>query len=102
MGRNPRRPEGALRWNPRGTANQPGLSGVFIGWGSMEFEAEASDLDELAARALAKAVKSSPWFALSLLFHGALLSVFPLIILSEKIHESLGTPVTISFDAKRI
>ncbi len=61
-----------------------------------------SELDEAAARLLRGAWRSSPGVVLSLIFHGAVLSVLPAIVFYEKLREPAVHPVTIGVDAKRI
>ena len=67
-----------------------------------EIEDAPRDLDDVAALVLGRAWKSSPWLILSLVFHGGVLAILPLIIFAEKLKAPETTPITISVDAKRI
>ncbi len=65
-------------------------------------ETPGSALDDVAANALRSAWRSSPGIFLSLVFHGFLLALLPFIIFSEQIRETLGIPVTIGLNARRV
>ncbi len=65
-------------------------------------ENPGSDMDEVAARMLRSAWNSSPGIVVSLIFHGAMLALLPLIIFSDQVRESLGIPVTIGINARRV
>ncbi len=65
-------------------------------------ENPGTPLDDLAARALSRAWKSSPGLVLSLAFHGAILGILPLIIFHERIAELAGIPITIGVSAMRV
>ncbi len=65
-------------------------------------EALAPDLDDIADRFIRKAFKSSPWLILSLFFHGLILAMFPLIILTESLREPETNRVTVRLDAVRV
>jgi hypothetical protein len=60
-------------------------------------EEEFLGVDDPAAQVLESAVKSTPWWALSLAFHGVILATLPLIIFSQKIfaHETTGVEIKI-------
>jgi|SRR5579872_6047501 len=67
-----------------------------------ELEPAPRDLDDVAHELLAKAVRKSPWLALSALFHAGLLALLPLIIFVDKLGVSETTPISIAVDARRI
>jgi hypothetical protein len=60
------------------------------------------DLDDAAAAFLRAAWRSSPGVVLSLVFHGVLLALLPLIIFQERIRELAGIPITIGVSAVRL
>ncbi len=68
----------------------------------MDFPEADDPLEQIANRVVKRAVKSSPWFALSLAFHAAGFALLPLIMFSEKLAVPESTPVQISMDAKRL
>src|SRR5581483_1138351 len=53
-------------------------------------------VDDPAADFLDSAVKSTPWWAISLAFHGLILACLPLIVFSHKIFKEDGATVTIA------
>jgi hypothetical protein len=67
-----------------------------------ELEPEPRDLDDVAHELLSKAVRKSPWLALSALFHAGLLALLPLIIFVDKITVPETTPISIAVNARRI
>jgi hypothetical protein len=61
-----------------------------------------SDLDELAATVLRKTFRASPALVGSLIFHGAIFALLPLVVFYERLREPETIPISIAVDAQRI
>ncbi len=60
------------------------------------------EVDDPAADFLDSAVKSTPWWAISLAFHGLVLACLPLIVFSHKIFKEDGATVTIAVKPQQV